>query len=50
MARFPWGLSASTSMRYLGSRWADEDRTQTARGYTLFATSPLGSGTSLPRA
>jgi outer membrane cobalamin receptor len=35
-ARFPWGLSASTTMRYLGPRWADEDRTQTARGYTLF--------------
>jgi len=35
-ARFPWGLSASTTMRYLSNRWADEDRTQTARGYTLF--------------
>lgn len=35
-ARFPWGLSASTTMRYLGNRWADENRHQTARGYTLF--------------
>jgi hypothetical protein len=35
-ARFPWGLSASTTMRYLSRRWADEERTQTARGYTLF--------------
>jgi outer membrane receptor protein involved in Fe transport len=35
-ARFPWGLSGSTTMRYLGTRWADADRTQTARGYTLF--------------
>jgi hypothetical protein len=35
-ARFPWGLSASATMRYLGPRWADPDRTQTARGYTLF--------------
>jgi outer membrane receptor protein involved in Fe transport len=35
-ARFPWGLTASTSMRYLGNRWADEDRFQTARGYTLY--------------
>ena len=23
-------------MRYLGNRWADENRTQTARGYLLF--------------
>ena len=23
-------------MRYVGNRWADEERTQTARGYTLF--------------
>jgi outer membrane receptor protein involved in Fe transport len=35
-ARFPWGLSASVSMRYLGNRWADPDRFQTARGYTLY--------------
>ena len=25
-------------MRYLGDRWADEDRKQTARGYTLFSS------------
>jgi outer membrane receptor protein involved in Fe transport len=35
-ARFPWGLETSVSMRYLGNRWADEDRFQTARGYTLY--------------
>jgi outer membrane receptor protein involved in Fe transport len=35
-ARFPWGLSASASMRYLGNRWADDFRQQTARGYTLY--------------
>jgi len=35
-ARFPWGLSMSATMRYLGDRWADENRTQTARGYALF--------------
>jgi len=35
-ARMPWGLSASFSMRYLGDRYADEDRHQTARGYLLF--------------
>jgi outer membrane receptor protein involved in Fe transport len=35
-ARFPWGLSASVSMRYIGNRWADDDRFQTARGYTLY--------------
>jgi outer membrane receptor protein involved in Fe transport len=34
-ARLPWGLSASATMRYVGNRWADEERTQTARGYTL---------------
>jgi outer membrane receptor protein involved in Fe transport len=34
-ARFPWGLSASTTMRFVGPRYADEERTQTARGYTL---------------
>ena len=34
-ARLPWGLSASTTFRYVGKRWADEERTQTARGYTL---------------
>src|SRR5262252_5214859 len=35
-ARFPWGLSTSISFRYLSRRWDDEDRTQIARGYTLF--------------
>jgi outer membrane receptor protein involved in Fe transport len=35
-ARFPFGLATSFSMRYLGDRWADEDRTQKARGYLLF--------------
>ena len=35
-ARLPWGLSSSLEMRYLGDRWADEFRYQTARGYTLF--------------
>ena len=35
-ARLPWGLSASTTMRYISTRWADEERTQTARGYTLY--------------
>ena len=35
-ARLPWGLASSFAMRYLGDRYADEDRTQTARGYLLF--------------
>jgi outer membrane receptor for monomeric catechols len=35
-ARLPWGLSASATMRYVGDRYADESRQQTARGYTLF--------------
>jgi len=35
-ARLPWGLAASVGMRHLGDRFADEDRHQTARGYTLF--------------
>ena len=35
-ARLPWGLSASATMRYIGNRYADEERHQTARGYTLF--------------
>ena len=35
-ARLPWGLSASATMRYVSNRFADEDRTQTALGYTLF--------------
>ena len=35
-ARFPFGLSTSFAMRYLADRWADEDRTQKARGYLLF--------------
>ncbi|MCI0545817.1 MAG: TonB-dependent receptor plug domain-containing protein [Candidatus Rokubacteria bacterium] len=34
-ARFPWGLSASLSMRYLADRFLTEDRTQTAAGYTV---------------
>jgi outer membrane receptor protein involved in Fe transport len=34
-ARLPFGLSASATLRYVGNRWADEERTQTARGYTL---------------
>src|SRR5262245_48639211 len=34
-ARFPWGLSTSATMRYISPRSADEQRTQTARGYTL---------------
>jgi outer membrane receptor protein involved in Fe transport len=34
-ARLPWGLSASATMRYVGDRYADESRRQTARGYTL---------------
>jgi outer membrane receptor protein involved in Fe transport len=35
-ARLPFGLAASIAMRYLADRWADEDRTQVARGYLLF--------------
>ena len=35
-ARLPWGLSASATMRYVSNRFADEERTQTALGYTLF--------------
>jgi hypothetical protein len=35
-ARLPWGLASSAGMRYLGDRYADEDRHQTARGYLLF--------------
>jgi len=35
-ARLPWGLSSSVAMRYLGDRYADEGRHQTARGYLLF--------------
>ena len=34
-ARLPFGLSTSVTMRYLGDRYADESRHQTARGYTL---------------
>ena len=37
-ARLPWGLSSSFEMRHLSNRSADEDRTQTARGYTLFSS------------
>ncbi len=33
--RFPWGFSANATMRYIGNRWADEERQQTARGYTM---------------
>ena len=36
-ARLPWGLSSSLEMRYLGDRFADPERHQTARGYTLFS-------------
>jgi len=35
-ARLPWGLASSFGMRYLGDRYADEERHQTARGYLLF--------------
>jgi hypothetical protein len=35
-ARLPWGLSSSLAMRFLGDRYADEERHQTARGYLLF--------------
>ncbi len=35
-ARGPGGVSASLAMRHLVDRFASEDRTQTARGYTLF--------------
>jgi outer membrane receptor protein involved in Fe transport len=34
-ARLPFGLAASATLRYISNRWADEERTQTARGYTL---------------
>jgi outer membrane receptor protein involved in Fe transport len=34
-ARLPFGLAANATMRYISDRWADEERTQTARGYTL---------------
>jgi outer membrane receptor protein involved in Fe transport len=34
-ARLPFGLAANATMRYISDRWADEARTQTARGYTL---------------
>ena len=35
-ARLPWGLSASATMRYIGNRYADEERTRPRAGYTLF--------------
>ena len=35
-ARLPWGLALNATMRYLQNRFADEERQQTARGYTLF--------------
>jgi outer membrane receptor protein involved in Fe transport len=28
-------VAANATMRYISDRWADEERTQTARGYTL---------------
>ena len=34
-ARLPWGFSANSSVRFVGPRYADEARTQTARGYTI---------------
>ena len=34
-ARLPFGFAASATLRYVGNRWADEERQQTARGYTL---------------
>lgn len=34
-ARLPFGLAANATTRYVSDRWADEQRTQTARGYTL---------------
>ena len=37
-ARLPFGLSSSLEARYLGDRWADEGRHQTARGYTLLSS------------
>src|SRR5439155_25998649 len=37
-ARLPWGLSSRLEMRYLGDRFADEERQFTARGYTLFTS------------
>jgi hypothetical protein len=37
-ARLPFGLSSSVEMRHLSNRWADEARTQTAGGYTLFSS------------
>ncbi|OLC17442.1 MAG: hypothetical protein AUH29_01845 [Candidatus Rokubacteria bacterium 13_1_40CM_69_27] len=34
-ARLPGGLATSLGVRYLGDRFADEDRQRTAHGYTL---------------
>ena len=34
-ARLPWGFSANATMRFIGPRYADEERQQTARGYTI---------------
>ena len=34
--RFPFGLESSLEMRSLGTRWAVEDRSWKARGYTIF--------------
>jgi outer membrane cobalamin receptor len=32
----PWGLASNLEMRYLGDRPANEDRSATAKGYTVF--------------
>ena len=34
-ARLPYGFSANATMRFVGPRYADEQRQQTARGYTI---------------
>jgi len=36
LARLPWGLESNLEMRYLGDRPASEDRSATAKGYTIF--------------
>ncbi len=36
IARLPWGLESTLEMRYLGDRPAVEDRSATAKGYTVF--------------
>ena len=35
IARLPWGLQSTLEMRYLGDRPAVEDRSATAKGYTV---------------